>query len=128
MNLAGKTVAVWGLTFKPKTNDMRMSPAITIINFLLEFGAKVQAYDPKGFEQAKEIWGDKITYAKNSYEALENADCMLLLTEWNEFRSPDFDRIKDLLKEPVIFDGRNQYDGERLKQRGFEYHCVGKKF
>lgn len=107
---------------------MRMSPAITIINFLLEFGAKVQAYDPKGFEQAKQIWGDKITYAKNSYDALKNADCMLLLTEWNEFRRPDFDKIKELLKEPVIFDGRNQYDGERLKQRGFEYHCVGKKF
>ena len=128
MNLSGKTVAVWGLTFKPKTNDMRMSPAITIINFLLEFGAKVQAYDPKGFEQAKQIWGDKITYAKNSYEALENADFMLLLTEWNEFRRPDFDRVKELLKEPVIFDGRNQYDSERLKQRGFEYHCVGKRF
>lgn len=128
MNLSGKTVAVWGLTFKPKTNDMRMSPAITIINFLLEFGAKVQAYDPKGFEQAQKIWGDKIIYAKSSYDALENADFMLLLTEWNEFRRPDFDRVKDLLKEPVIFDGRNQYDGERLKQRGFEYHCVGKKF
>ena len=127
MNLAGKTFGVWGLTFKPKTNDMRMSPAITIINALLEFGATVKAYDPKGFEQAKTIFGDKITYAKNSYDALENADCMLLLTEWNEFRRPDFDRIKDLMKSPIIFDGRNQYDGERLRQRGFEYHCVGKR-
>ena len=128
MNLSGKTFALWGLTFKPKTNDMRMSPAITIINVLLEFGSKVKAYDPKGFEQAKQIWGDKIEYAKNSYEALENADCMLLLTEWNEFRRPDFDRIKELMKAPVIFDGRNQYNGERLKQHGFEYYCVGKRF
>ena len=115
------------MTFKPKTNDMRMSPAITIINALLEFGANVKAYDPKGFEQAKTIFGDKITYAKSSYDALENADCMLLLTEWNEFRRPDFDRIKDLMNSPIIFDGRNQYDGERLRQRGFEYHCVGKR-
>ena len=127
-DLTGKTFAVWGLTFKPKTNDMRMSPAITIINALLELGARVQAYDPKGFEQAKLIWGEKITYAKNSYDALNNADCMLLLTEWNEFRRPDFDKIKCLLKTPVIFDGRNQYDGERLIQRGFEYYCVGRKF
>lgn len=127
MNLSGKTFAVWGLTFKPKTNDMRMSPAITIINFLLEFGAKVKAYDPKGFEQAQSIWQDKITYAKNSYDALENADCLLLLTEWNEFRRPDFDRIKSLMKSPVIFDGRNQYDFDRLNQRGFEYHCIGKR-
>ncbi len=126
-NLSGKTFAVWGLTFKPKTNDMRMSPAITIINALLEHGGKVQAYDPKGFEQAKTIWQDKITYAKSSYEALEGADCMLLLTEWNEFRRPDFDKIKDMLKTPVIFDGRNQYDAERMKQRGFEYTCVGKR-
>lgn len=127
-NLSGKTFAVWGLTFKPKTNDMRMSPAITIINALLEHGGKVQAYDPKGFEQAKTIWQDKITYAKSSYEALEGADCLLLLTEWNEFRRPDFDKIKDMLKTPVIFDGRNQYDAERMKQRGFEYICVGRKY
>lgn len=127
-DLIGKTFAVWGLTFKPKTNDMRMSPSITIINALLELGAKVQAYDPKGFEQAKLIWGERIVYAKNSYDALNNADCLLLLTEWNEFRRPDFDKIKTLMKAPVIFDGRNQYDGERLIQRGFEYHCVGKKF
>ncbi len=127
-DLSGKTFAVWGLTFKPKTNDMRMSPSITIINALLELGAKIQAYDPKGFEQAKLIWGDKIVYARNSYDALNNADCLLLLTEWNEFRRPDFDKVKELMKKTVIFDGRNQYDGERLIQRGFEYYCVGKKF
>ncbi len=127
-DLSGKTFAVWGLTFKPKTNDMRMSPSITIVNALLELGANVQAYDPKGFEQAKSIWGDRITYANSSYGALVLADCLLLLTEWNEFRRPDFDKVKELMKSPVIFDGRNQYDGERLIQKGFEYHCIGKRF
>lgn len=127
MNLAGMTFGVWGLTFKPKTNDMRMAPSITIINALLGFGARIKVYDPKGFEQAKNIFGDRVIYANNSYDALKDADCMLLLTEWNEFRRPDFDRIKGLMKSPVIFDGRNQYDAERLKQRGFEYHCIGKR-
>lgn len=126
-DIKGKTFAVWGLTFKPKTNDMRMSPAITIINAILELGGNVQAYDPKGFEQAKTIWGDKITYSKSSYDALEGADCLLLLTEWNEFRRPDFDKVKELLKSPVVFDGRNQYDAQRMKQRGFDYICVGRR-
>lgn len=127
MNLAGMTFGVWGLTFKPKTNDMRMAPSITIINALLGFGARIKVYDPKGFEQAKNVFGDRVIYANNSYDALKDADCMLLLTEWNEFRRPDFDRIKGLMKSQVIFDGRNQYDAERLKQRGFEYHCIGKR-
>ncbi len=127
LDLKGKTFAVWGLAFKPKTNDMRMAPAITIVNALLEFGANVKAYDPKAFDYARNLWGDKIYYAKNSYDAIENADAMLLLTEWNEFRRPDFDRMKTLMKQPVIFDGRNQYEAERMLQRGFEYYCVGKK-
>ena len=127
MNLAGMTFGVWGLTFKPKTNDMRMAPSITIINALLGFGAKIKVYDPKGFEQAKNVFGERVVYANNSYDALKDADCMLLLTEWNEFRRPDFDRIKDLMRTPLIFDGRNQYDAERLRQRGFEYHCIGKR-
>ncbi len=126
-NLEGKTFGVWGLAFKPKTNDMREAPAITIINALLEAGAKVQAYDPKAMESAKFYFGDKISYASNAYEALEGADAMLLLTEWNEFRRPDFERIKALLKSPVIFDGRNQYDAERLNSQGFEYFMIGKK-
>lgn len=127
LDLKGKTFAVWGLAFKPKTNDMRMAPAITIVNALLEFGANVKAYDPKAFDYARNLWGDKIYYAKNSYDAIENADAMLLLTEWNEFRRPDFDRMKTLMKQPVIFDGRNQYEAERMIQSGFEYYCVGKK-
>ena len=124
-DLTGKTFAVWGLAFKPKTNDMREAPAITIINDLLKRGAKILAYDPKAIEEAKFYFQDRITYAKNSYDALSNCDCMLLLTEWNEFRRPDFDKIKTLLKNPVIFDGRNQYNAERLKEKGFEYYQIG---
>ena len=125
-DLKSKTFGVWGLAFKPKTDDMREAPAITIINELLNLGAKVKAYDPKAMTLAKRIFGDKITYCQKSYDALDGADAMLLLTEWNEFRRPDFEKIKGLLKEPVIFDGRNQYNGERLTQSGFEYVCVGK--
>ena len=127
-DLSGKIFAVWGLAFKPKTNDMREAPAITIINALLERGAKVQAYDPKAYDCAEFYFKDTIKYCKSSYDALEQADAMLLLTEWNEFRRPDFDRIKSLMKTPVIFDGRNQYDGNRLIERGFEYSCIGKVF
>lgn len=125
-NISGMTFGVWGLAFKPKTNDMRMAPAITIINALLTLGAKVKAYDPKAFDFAKSLWGDEITYAKSAYDALDGVDCMLLLTEWNEFRRPDFDKIKSLMKTPIIFDGRNQYLPERMAQRGFEYYCIGK--
>lgn len=125
-DLTGKTIAVWGLAFKPRTNDMREAPSITIINALLEKGAKIQAYDPKAFDCAEFYFKDKITYSKSAYEALKGADFMLLLTEWNEFRRPDFDKIKELLKEPVIFDGRNQYNSARLRQRGFEYYSVGR--
>ena len=105
---------------------MREAPAITIINKLLEFGAKIQTFDPKAIESAKFHFGDKITYCDTAYDALKNADCMVLLTEWNEFRRPDFERIKELLKSPIIFDGRNQYDENRLKQKGFEYYQIGK--
>ena len=125
-NLSGLTFAVWGLAFKPKTDDMREAPAITIINALLEKGAKIQAFDPKAIESAKFHFANKITYAKNAYDAIDNADAMLLLTEWNEFRRPDFDRMKTLMKKNIIFDGRNQYDGHRLKEKGFEYHQIGK--
>lgn len=126
-DLTGKTFAIWGLSFKPKTNDMREAPSITIINELLKRGAKVQAYDPKAFDSARIIFGDKITYVDSAYEALKNADCMLLLTEWNEFRKPDFEKIKELLKTPVIFDGRNQYNRELLLEKGFKYFSIGKR-
>lgn len=125
-NLEGKTFAVWGLAFKPKTNDMREAPSITIINALLERGAKIKAFDPKAVEEAKFYFNNKITYTNSAYEALEGADGMLLLTEWNEFRRPDFEKIKTMMKTPVIFDGRNQYDTKRLEEKGFEYHQIGR--
>lgn len=125
-DLTGKTIGVWGLAFKPKTNDMREAPAITIINGLLAKGAKVKAYDPKAFDLAKFYFGEKVTYAKSSYEAVDGADCLLLLTEWNEFRRPDFEKVKTLMKHPIIFDGRNQYDAARLLERGFECYQIGR--
>ena len=125
-NLTGKTFAVWGLAFKPKTDDMREAPAITIINALLEKGAKIKAFDPKAFEAARFHFAERIEYSKNAYEALENADALLLLTEWNEFRRPDFERVKELMKTPVVFDGRNQYDAKRLAEKGFEYYSIGR--
>lgn len=124
-NLSNKTFAVWGLAFKPKTDDMREAPSITIIKALLEKGAKIQAYDPKAMQTAKYHFADKITYANSSYEALENTDALLLLTEWNEFRRPDFDKIKKLLKTPIIFDGRNQYNRKSLEESGFTYFSIG---
>ncbi len=127
-DLSGKTFAVWGLAFKPKTNDMRMAPSITIIDELLKRGAKIRVFDPKAMETAYNIWGGKIYYAKNSYDALENANAMILLTEWNEFRRPDLERVKELMKSPIIFDGRNQYEPERIIQRGFEYYCIGRPY
>lgn len=125
-DLSGMTFAVWGLAFKPKTNDMREAPSITVINELLKRGAKIKAYDPKAMETAKLHFQDKIYYAKSAYDTIENADALILLTEWNEFRRPDFEKVKQLLTSPVIFDGRNQYDVKRLKEKGFEYYCVGK--
>lgn len=124
-DIKGKTFAVWGLAFKPKTDDMREAPAITIINSLLEYGAIVQAYDPKAFNSAKFYFADKITYSKNSYEALNNADALLLLTEWNEFRRPDFEKVKTSVKDLVIFDGRNQYERSKIEALGLKYFCIG---
>lgn len=126
-DLSDNKFALWGLAFKPKTNDMREAPSITIIQELLKRGAKISAFDPKAIPSAKEIFGNKIKYAKSGYSALKDADALILATEWNEFRNPDFNVIKTSLKKPIIFDGRNQYDGKKLKEAGFEYFCVGKK-
>lgn len=125
-DLSGKTFAVWGLAFKPKTNDMREAPSIDIIKALLAKGAKIQAYDPKAIGTAREIFGDSIIYSENSYNALKDADALLLLTEWNEFRQPDFDKIISLLKSPIIFDGRNQYNKQYLESKDIDYICIGK--
>jgi len=127
-NLKGKTFAIWGLSFKPKTDDMREASSQVIIKELVKAGAKIKAYDPVAMEEAKRIFGDdpNITYAASNYEALENADALLLVTEWNQFRRPDFNKIKTLLQEPVIFDGRNQYDPLELRDRGFTYYAIGR--
>ena len=124
-DIKNKIFAVWGLAFTPRTNDMRESPAITIINMLLDKGAKIKAYDPKAMETAKSIFADKIIYASNSYDVLDNADALILITEWNEFKRPSFDKIKSKLKEPIIFDGRNQYDKKRMTDRGIKYISLG---
>ncbi len=126
-DLKGITFAVWGLSFKPQTDDMREAPAIDIINGLRDLGAKFKAYDPIAIENTKKILGNKaIEYLNQYYDALKDADALLLLTEWHHFREPDFDKMKDLMKRPVIFDGRNQYEPRKMRERGFEYFSVGR--
>ena len=124
--LKGKTFAIWGLAFKPQTDDMREAPSRVVIEQLLALGAKIQAFDPEAMKEARKIFGDKITYAKNNYEALKGADALILVTEWNEFRNPDFKKMKALLKDPVIFDGRNQYSRREMRELGFDYVGVGR--
>ena len=124
--LAGKTIAVWGLAFKPNTDDMREAPAVVVIEAILGAGAVVRAHDPAATHEAKKQLGDRITYCSRSYEALEGADALVIVTEWNDFRRPDFERMKQLLRRPLVIDGRNIYDPERMKQLGFEYHSIGR--
>lgn len=127
-DLSGKTFAVWGLSFKPDTDDMRESAAITIINELTQRGAKVTAYDPKAVREAKECYlkdNPNIDYVDSKYDALNDADALILITEWKEFRQPDFIEIAKRLHNPVIFDGRNQYDKKKLKKMGMEYYQIG---
>ena len=129
-DLSAKCFAVWGLSFKPETDDMREAPAIYVINELVKRGAKINAYDPKAMGEAQHFYLkdlDGITYFNSKYETLQKADAMILLTEWKEFRSPDFDELKTQLKSPIIFDGRNQYNDSVLKKLGFEYYQIGKK-
>jgi UDPglucose 6-dehydrogenase len=124
--LKGKVFAVWGLSFKPRTDDMREAPSVPVIERLLELGGEVQAYDPAAMEQARRIFGERIRYSPNNYAALEGADALVLLTEWNMFRNPDFPRMAKLMRQPVIFDGRNQYNPRELKDLGFTYYCIGR--
>ena len=125
-DIKDKTFAVWGLAFKPNTDDMREAPSVVIINSLLEFGAKVKAYDPEAMENAKFYLQDRIEYAKDEYDCLQDADALLVLTEWNEFRSPDFEQVKQNLKNPVIFDGRNIFNRRHTKAAGFYHYSIGK--
>jgi UDPglucose 6-dehydrogenase len=125
-SLKGRTIAVWGLAFKPKTDDMREAPAIVVINGLIERGAKVQAFDPEAVRVARGIFGQKISYAAKGYEALRGADALAIITEWHEFREPDFPRMRKLMREPVIFDGRNIYSPQQMKAHGFTYYSIGR--
>jgi UDPglucose 6-dehydrogenase len=125
-SLGGRTIAVWGLSFKPRTDDMREAPAVPIIEGLLARGAKVQAFDPEARDVARKQFGRRITYARHAYDALVGADALLIVTEWNEFREPDFRKMKRLLKQPVIFDGRNIYDPEQIRALGFTYSSIGR--
>jgi UDPglucose 6-dehydrogenase len=125
--LGGKVIAVWGLAFKPKTDDMREAPALSIIDALVAKGASVRAYDPKAGHEAKRLLDGRVTFCSRSYEALKGADALVVVTEWNEFREPDFKRMKSLLRRPVIFDGRNIYDPAEMKRQGFEYQGIGRR-
>lgn len=126
-NLKGKKIAVWGLAFKADTDDIREAPARYIIDELLELGAEVSAFDPEAMENTKEIYGDSIQYGKNSYDILEDADALLVATEWGVFRNPDFQKVGELLNEKVIFDGRNLYELEKMTELGFRYYSIGRQ-
>ena len=129
-DLTGKIFAVWGLAFKPQTDDMREAPAIYIIKDLVKRGAKIQAYDPKAMDEAQHFYLKEVTnvsYFNSKYKTLQGADAMILLTEWKEFRSPDFEELKQQLKQPIIFDGRNQYNSQMMQDLGIEYFQIGKK-
>ncbi len=127
-DLTGKNFAVWGLAFKPNTDDMREAPSVVIINDLLDAGAKVTAYDPEAMENAKRFYlGDKISYGENMYETIEDKDALIIVTEWNEFRNPDFAEIEAKLKNKVVFDGRNIYKPEQMKELGFVYYSIGRQ-
>ena len=125
-DLSGRRFALWGLAFKPRTDDMREAPSLVLIEDLLAAGATVRAYDPEARGTARKLLGDRIEYAANAYEACQDADALVLVTEWNEFRRPDFERIRGLLKKPVLFDGRNIYDSRKLTDLGFDYTGIGR--
>jgi UDPglucose 6-dehydrogenase len=126
-NLTGKHFAIWGLAFKPNTDDIREAPALYIIDALLAAGATVTAFDPEAMGNVKKLLGDSIQFSQNQYAALQDADALIVATEWNEFRTPDFSKIAALLKNKVIFDGRNLFDLQQIAQLGFHYESVGRK-
>ncbi|WNG39979.1 UDP-glucose/GDP-mannose dehydrogenase family protein [Archangium violaceum] len=125
-SLEGRQLGVWGLAFKPRTDDMREAPSVEIIEGLLAKGARIVAHDPVATASAQRVFGNRITYAPGPYAAAEGADALFIVTEWNEFRHPDFDRLKHIMKTPVIFDGRNLFEPERMRERGFTYFCLGR--
>jgi len=124
--LKGRKITVWGLSFKPNTDDMREAPALSIIEGLLKAGALLNVHDPVALAEAKKRLGAKVKYFESNYDALAGAEALVIVTEWNEFRRPDFERMKSLMKQPVIFDGRNIYDPARLREGGFAYYGIGR--
>lgn len=126
-DLTGRVFAVWGLAFKPRTDDMRDAPSIVVIEALLKAGGRIEAYDPEAMEEARKIFADRVRYHRRNYDALKGADALLVVTEWNEFRRPNFQHMKALLKNPVIFDGRNIFDPAELRRMGFTYYSIGRK-
>jgi UDPglucose 6-dehydrogenase len=124
---SGRTVAIWGIAFKPGTDDVREAPSITIMEALLAGGATIRAFDPVAHDTGREVFGDRIHYAESSYSALDGADALVICTEWSEFQTPDFDEIKKRLRLPVVFDGRNIFDPEEMRARGFVYYSVGRR-
>ena len=125
-SLAGRTIAVWGLTFKPRTDDIREAPALTIIDLLLAAGAAVQVYDPVGMDRVRELYGDRLSYAPRNLEALDGADALVVATEWLEFRTLDFDELRARMKRLVIFDGRNLYAREDMMREGAAHLSIGR--
>jgi UDPglucose 6-dehydrogenase len=125
-NLKGKTIAIWGLAFKPRTDDIRDAPSLVLIDHLLKLGAKLQVHDPEAMANVKAIYGETLSYCELPLDALEAADALAIVTEWAEFRNPDFEEMRGLLKQPVIFDGRNLYSPKQMKSLGFTYYCIGK--
>lgn len=126
-NLSGKKIALWGLAFKPNTDDIREAPALYIIDELVKSGATVIAFDPEAMKNVRDVVGDKISYTENQYDALNNCDALIIATEWGEFRTPDFERMTQRMKNKVIFDGRNVFDLEQMKKLGFYYESIGRK-
>lgn len=124
--LSGKHFAVWGLSFKPNTDDIREAPSLYMIDELLKLGATLCAFDPEAMVNAKNYYGAKINFAENQYDALDNADALIIATEWNEFRSPDFNKIADRMKDKVIFDGRNLYANSKMQELGYHYESIGR--
>jgi UDPglucose 6-dehydrogenase len=124
--LAGKTIVLWGLAFKPNTDDIREAPALYTIDRLLAAGATVRAYDPEAMSNVEALYGNKVTFCADQYEALEGGDALAIVTEWSAFRTPDFDRMKAALNQSVIFDGRNLYDLRRMVEAGFYYDSIGR--
>jgi len=125
-NIPGKTIGVLGLAFKPNTDDIRSAPSIDIIKKLIAEGANIKAYDPVAMENTKGELGDRIVYCKDAYEAAHDSDCLMIMTEWNEFKEIDFKRLKDIMKQPAILDGRNIYDPEKMRSMGFRYMAIGR--